>query len=166
MDSGTETQRAKCDSQRREMPQFGRAEAAGSKALAPTQEKTEIHWSYGPSGNSKITVSSLPCSLFSLHRTGSAFSKIDVSLHGKVQGIKTNLRKASSAQERPLLVSSSWLDQSLPLDLPQLTLSANKNAKPLSFKALRFASSGQGRGRTADTWIFSPALYQLSYLTG
>lgn len=26
-------------------------------------------------------------------------------------------------------------------------------------------SSGQGRGRTADTWIFSPLLYQLSYLT-
>lgn len=25
--------------------------------------------------------------------------------------------------------------------------------------------SGQGRGRTADTWIFSPLLYQLSYLT-
>ncbi len=25
--------------------------------------------------------------------------------------------------------------------------------------------SGQGRGRTADTWIFSPVLYQLSYLT-
>ncbi len=26
--------------------------------------------------------------------------------------------------------------------------------------------SGQGRGRTADTWIFSPVLYQLSYLSG
>ena len=25
--------------------------------------------------------------------------------------------------------------------------------------------SGQGRVRTADTWIFSPLLYQLSYLT-
>ena len=25
--------------------------------------------------------------------------------------------------------------------------------------------SGQGRDRTADTWIFSPLLYQLSYLT-
>ena len=25
--------------------------------------------------------------------------------------------------------------------------------------------SGQGRARTADTWIFSPLLYQLSYLT-
>ncbi len=27
------------------------------------------------------------------------------------------------------------------------------------------ASSGQGRDRTADTWIFSPLLYQLSYLS-
>ena len=27
------------------------------------------------------------------------------------------------------------------------------------------AGSGQGQGRTADTWIFSPVLYQLSYLT-
>lgn len=26
-------------------------------------------------------------------------------------------------------------------------------------------TSGQGQGRTADTWIFSPVLYQLSYLT-
>ena len=26
-------------------------------------------------------------------------------------------------------------------------------------------SSGQGRDRTGDTWIFSPLLYQLSYLT-
>ena len=25
--------------------------------------------------------------------------------------------------------------------------------------------SGQGRDRTGDTWIFSPLLYQLSYLT-
>jgi hypothetical protein len=25
--------------------------------------------------------------------------------------------------------------------------------------------SGQGRDRTADTWIFSPLLYQLSYLS-
>ena len=25
--------------------------------------------------------------------------------------------------------------------------------------------SGQGRNRTGDTWIFSPLLYQLSYLT-
>jgi hypothetical protein len=24
---------------------------------------------------------------------------------------------------------------------------------------------GQGRNRTADTWIFSPLLYQLSYLS-
>ena len=28
-----------------------------------------------------------------------------------------------------------------------------------------FKESGQGRDRTADTWIFSPLLYQLSYLT-
>ena len=33
----------------------------------------------------------------------------------------------------------------------------------VSRKAL---ASGQGRGRTADTGIFSPVLYQLSYLTG
>ena len=26
--------------------------------------------------------------------------------------------------------------------------------------------SGQGRNRTGDTWIFSPLLYQLSYLSG
>ena len=26
-------------------------------------------------------------------------------------------------------------------------------------------NSGQGQNRTADTWIFSPLLYQLSYLT-
>jgi hypothetical protein len=26
-------------------------------------------------------------------------------------------------------------------------------------------ASGQGRDRTGDTWIFSPLLYQLSYLT-
>ena len=25
---------------------------------------------------------------------------------------------------------------------------------------------GEGRNRTADTWIFSPLLYQLSYFTG
>ena len=30
---------------------------------------------------------------------------------------------------------------------------------------LAFFVSGQGRGRTADTRIFSPLLYQLSYLT-
>jgi len=30
---------------------------------------------------------------------------------------------------------------------------------------LRAFFSGQGRDRTADTWIFSPLLYQLSYLT-
>ncbi|GEM_PF-4659553 len=29
----------------------------------------------------------------------------------------------------------------------------------------RFPASGQGRDRTADTWIFSPVLYQLSYLS-
>lgn len=29
----------------------------------------------------------------------------------------------------------------------------------------RAEGSGQGRDRTADTWIFSPLLYQLSYLT-
>jgi hypothetical protein len=29
----------------------------------------------------------------------------------------------------------------------------------------REAESGQGRDRTGDTWIFSPVLYQLSYLT-
>ena len=31
--------------------------------------------------------------------------------------------------------------------------------------SLRFLQSGQSRDRTGDTWIFSPLLYQLSYLT-
>ncbi len=33
--------------------------------------------------------------------------------------------------------------------------------------SLRFGlpPSGQGRDRTGDTWIFSPLLYQLSYLS-
>lgn len=28
-----------------------------------------------------------------------------------------------------------------------------------------YENGGQGRNRTADTWIFSPLLYRLSYLT-
>ena len=30
----------------------------------------------------------------------------------------------------------------------------------------RYSRNGQGRNRTADTRIFSPLLYQLSYLAG
>jgi len=39
---------------------------------------------------------------------------------------------------------------------------ARSRHSPIERKFLR---SGQGRDRTADTWIFSPLLYQLSYLT-
>ncbi len=35
--------------------------------------------------------------------------------------------------------------------------------EPVKFS--RNTGSGQGRDRTGDTWIFSPLLYQLSYLT-
>lgn len=41
---------------------------------------------------------------------------------------------------------------------------ANKNKKPSNFKKLE-GWSGDGRNRTADTRIFSPLLYQLSYIT-
>jgi hypothetical protein len=37
-----------------------------------------------------------------------------------------------------------------------------KRSKQRDFERLL---SGQGRDRTGDTWIFSPLLYQLSYLT-
>lgn len=41
-----------------------------------------------------------------------------------------------------------------------------KRSKPVSIVEFRaFFRSGQGRDRTGDTWIFSPLLYQLSYLT-
>ncbi len=36
---------------------------------------------------------------------------------------------------------------------------------PSLLKPGPFEVSGQGRDRTADTWIFSPLLYQLSYLS-
>jgi hypothetical protein len=35
-----------------------------------------------------------------------------------------------------------------------------------AFRVERRLSSGQGRNRTSDTRIFSPLLYQLSYLAG
>src|SRR5690625_3331312 len=38
-----------------------------------------------------------------------------------------------------------------------------KNGLPATEKAV---SCGQGGNRTPDTWIFSPLLYRLSYLTG
>ena len=42
-----------------------------------------------------------------------------------------------------------------------------KAPKPRGSRCFRgIFLSGQGRGRTADTGIFSPVLYQLSYLTG
>ncbi len=37
----------------------------------------------------------------------------------------------------------------------------NRNKR---MKVLRFLTGGQGRNRTTDTRIFSPLLYQLSYL--
>ena len=53
--------------------------------------------------------------------------------------------------------------------LPEVRL-PSKGLVLLTKKARRvmqraFCLSGQGRDRTADTWIFSPLLYQLSYLT-
>ena len=49
---------------------------------------------------------------------------------------------------------------------------SDRRAEPIRFDAWdhvnhapRRGGSGQGRGRTADTRIFSPLLYQLSYLT-
>ena len=36
--------------------------------------------------------------------------------------------------------------------------------KPTSLRIAAFPSSAQGRNRTADTGIFNPLLYQLSYL--
>ncbi len=38
-------------------------------------------------------------------------------------------------------------------------------AGSLTFGRLSSYESGQGRGRTGDTGIFSPVLYQLSYLS-
>lgn len=45
-----------------------------------------------------------------------------------------------------------------------------KNPVPLDaiqciFLYVHKKESGQGRNRTGDTWIFSPLLYQLSYLS-
>jgi hypothetical protein len=39
-----------------------------------------------------------------------------------------------------------------------------RTKNPLSIKAKRVKSGGQTRNRTEDTRIFSPLLYQLSYL--
>ncbi len=39
----------------------------------------------------------------------------------------------------------------------------SRSGKPLA--CVPWGRSGQGRNRTADTWIFSPVLYQLSYLS-
>lgn len=41
---------------------------------------------------------------------------------------------------------------------------AGRDPNPLRGRVFR--RSGQGRNRTGDTWIFSPLLYQLSYLSG
>src|SRR5437773_744288 len=47
-----------------------------------------------------------------------------------------------------------------------------KSHEQVSIKAVIFGQNresewnGQGRNRTGDTWIFSPLLYQLSYLPG
>ncbi len=43
-------------------------------------------------------------------------------------------------------------------------MGSHEKENPLSIKAERVKSGGQTRNRTEDTRIFSPLLYQLSYL--
>ncbi len=50
--------------------------------------------------------------------------------------------------------------------VPHYPLSADHNTPLFRREIFRLSGSGQGRDRTGDTWIFSPLLYQLSYLTG
>ena len=47
----------------------------------------------------------------------------------------------------------------------ELTVGLRKRKKPQPVSRVRLSVSGQTRARTGDTWIFSPLLYQLSYLT-
>jgi hypothetical protein len=49
---------------------------------------------------------------------------------------------------------------------PVFLLSWKDRARGTETRELKSRNeSGQGRDRTADTWIFSPLLYQLSYLS-
>src|ERR1700678_3442865 len=54
-----------------------------------------------------------------------------------------------------------------PDQMARKRLDAKKSRKPRGNGGLSGNSpNGQSRNRTGDTWIFSPLLYQLSYLPG
>src|SRR5688572_17558286 len=54
----------------------------------------------------------------------------------------------------------------VPVWLTRKRRTAERRQVTETLVSARFSESGQGRDRTADTRIFSPVLYQLSYLSG
>ncbi len=71
--------------------------------------------------------------------------------HGALQYVP---RRARAASDRSRPVRITWLAQQ------------RKSKKPPHGGLSHCENGGQGRNRTADTGIFNPLLYQLSYLAG
>jgi hypothetical protein len=58
-----------------------------------------------------------------------------------------------------------WLGSDIELAVNRLDDFSRRGVHMTRRNLSEINASGQGRGRTADTRIFSPMLYQLSYLT-